>query len=119
MAHIGKSLEVLKRDKRFARLVKKYGKPTFSRCSPTASGVFQALLRSIIYQQLSGKAAASIHARFVALYPRKRPTPVRVLTTPGRTLRTCGLSEAKVGYMKDIARKFANRMVNYRAFPDM
>jgi DNA-3-methyladenine glycosylase II len=119
MAHVGKSLEVLKRDKRFARLIKKHGKPTLSRYFPTASGVFQALLRSIIYQQLSGKAAASIHARFVALYPRKRPTPARVLATPVRALRTCGLSEAKVKYMKDVARKFADRAVNYRAFSDM
>ena len=53
-------------DKRLAELAKKHGAPAIGSFYPTA-GVFRALLRSIIYQQLSGKAAATIHGRFERL----------------------------------------------------
>jgi 3-methyladenine DNA glycosylase/8-oxoguanine DNA glycosylase len=113
------SLTVLRRDKRLARLIKKHGAPTLSRYFPSASGIFRALLRSIIYQQLSGKAAASIHARFVALFPRKRPTPALVLKMPEEKLRACGLSYQKIRYMKDLAQKFENRTIKHRALAKM
>lgn len=119
MVNVSESIGVLQRDRRFARLIKKHGKPTLSRYFPTANGIFQALLRSIIYQQLSGKAARSIHTRCIALYPRKRATPALVLATPARALRTCGLSAAKVKYVKDLARKFADGSVKYRPFKNM
>lgn len=63
---------------------------------------FDALVRSIIYQQLSGKAAATIHARFIALYPR-HPKPEQVLATPGEPLRGAGLSRQKIGYLRSLA----------------
>ncbi|MDQ3569069.1 MAG: DNA-3-methyladenine glycosylase 2 family protein [Actinomycetota bacterium] len=65
-------------------------------------GSFAALARSIVYQQLAGRAAAAIHARFVALYGG-RPTPEAVLTTPDETLRGAGLSAAKGASIKDLA----------------
>src|SRR5258708_6467017 len=57
---------------------------------------FQALAESIVYQQLTGKAAATIHGRLVSLFPRKRITPERLLETHPRRLRGAGLSRAKV-----------------------
>ena len=63
---------------------------------------FDALVRSIIYQQLSGKAAATIHARFIALYPR-HPKPEQVLATPDEPLRGAGLSRQKIGYLRSLA----------------
>ena len=66
---------------------------------------FQALTRSIVYQQLSGKAAGTIHARFNALYPDNAPTPEAVLTTSDETLRSVGLSRQKVAYIRDLASK--------------
>lgn len=69
----------------------------------TADGShFGALARSIIYQQLSGKAAATIHGRFLALFDGE-PTPERVLDTPDESLRAVGLSRQKVAYMRDLA----------------
>jgi 3-methyladenine DNA glycosylase/8-oxoguanine DNA glycosylase len=59
------ALEVLQKDVYFAPLIKKYGRPP----RREARSVFQSLVRSIIYQQVTGKAAAAIMARFVALYP--------------------------------------------------
>jgi DNA-3-methyladenine glycosylase II len=67
---------------------------------------FHALLRAIIHQQLSGKAAASILARFQALFPAgDLPTPEHVLATPPEILRSAGLSRAKLAYILDLAAK--------------
>ena len=65
-------------------------------------GAFGALARSILYQQLAGRAAAAIHARFLALYGG-RPTPDAVLATPDEALRAAGLSAAKAASIKDLA----------------
>jgi DNA-3-methyladenine glycosylase II len=67
---------------------------------------FDALAESIAYQQLNGKAAASIWNRVRALYPkRKRLDPAKVLATPDETLRAAGLSRAKIAAIKDLAAK--------------
>src|ERR1700724_4474086 len=67
---------------------------------------FDALAESIAYQQLSGKAAATIWGRVRALYPkRKYLDPKLVLATPDRKLRAAGLSRSKVAAVKDLAAK--------------
>jgi len=67
---------------------------------------FEALAESIAYQQLSGKAAATIWKRVRALYPKgKRLDPAAVLKTPDRKLRAAGLSRSKVAAIKDLAAK--------------
>ncbi len=67
---------------------------------------FMALAEAIVYQQLTGKAAATIFARFRALYPRRRfPKPEDVLATPDALLRQAGLSRAKALALKDLAEK--------------
>src|SRR2546430_395366 len=65
-----------------------------------------ALAESIAYQQLSGKAAATIFGRVRALYPKaKWLDPEKVLATPDETLRAAGLSRAKTAALKDLAAK--------------
>jgi DNA-3-methyladenine glycosylase II len=67
---------------------------------------FDALAESIAYQQLSGKAAATIFGRVRALYPkRKWLDPEQLLATPDETLRAAGLSRAKTTALKDLAAK--------------
>jgi DNA-3-methyladenine glycosylase II len=67
---------------------------------------FDALAESIAYQQLSGKAAATIWGRVGALYPRKKYLdPKLVLATPDEKLRAAGLSRSKVAALKDLAAK--------------
>ena len=67
---------------------------------------FDALAESITYQQLSGKAAATIWGRVRALYgKRKWLDPQQVLATPDEQLRACGLSRAKTAALKDLAAK--------------
>jgi DNA-3-methyladenine glycosylase II len=67
---------------------------------------FNALAESIAYQQLSGKAAATIWKRVCALYPGKKYLdPKLVLATPDEKLRGAGLSRSKVAALKDLAAK--------------
>src|SRR6266851_9309454 len=67
---------------------------------------FDALAESIAYQQLSGKAAATIWKRVRALYPRRKYLdPKQVLETPDEKLRGAGLSRNKIAAIKDLAAK--------------
>jgi DNA-3-methyladenine glycosylase II len=67
---------------------------------------FDALAESIAYQQLSGKAAATIFGRVRALYPkRKWLDPEQLLATPDERLLAAGLSRAKTAALKDLAAK--------------
>jgi DNA-3-methyladenine glycosylase II len=61
------------------------------------------LMASILSQQLSTKVAAVIFNRFLELYDGKEPQPQQVLDTPSETLRSIGLSNAKTGYVKNVA----------------
>jgi DNA-3-methyladenine glycosylase II len=65
---------------------------------------FEALAQSIVYQQLNGKAAATIHARVLKALGG-RPTPARLLKTPEADLRAAGLSANKRLAMRDLAEK--------------
>jgi DNA-3-methyladenine glycosylase II len=67
---------------------------------------FDALAESIAYQQLNGKAAATIWGRVRALYPKtKWLDPEKVLVTPDEKLRGAGLSRSKTAAIKDLAAK--------------
>ena len=91
-------------DPRFAALIAS-AKPFAPRPSVLARP-FDALAESIAYQQLSGKAAATIWGRVRALYPRRKwLDPKQMLATPDATLRACGLSGSKTVALKDLAAK--------------
>jgi methylated-DNA-[protein]-cysteine S-methyltransferase len=72
-----------------------------------ATSVFAALAEAIVYQQLSGRAAATIHARLCALFPQAHegPTPARLLRLSDERLRAAGLSRPKLLALRDLARK--------------
>jgi DNA-3-methyladenine glycosylase II len=74
------------------------------RPSPPHRGThFSALMRAIVYQQLSGKAAATILGRVHGLYAGRAPTPRQLLATSDASLRGAGLSGQKFGYLRDLA----------------
>src|SRR5215210_7701379 len=56
---------------------------------------FDAIARSIVFQQLSGKAASTIHGRFEGLYGGRSPLPAELATTSDERLRAAGLSRGK------------------------
>ncbi len=67
--------------------------------------LFDVLLRAIVYQQLNGKAAYSIHARVRDLFPARRPAPEALLALPEEALRAAGLSRNKLASIRDLAAK--------------
>jgi DNA-3-methyladenine glycosylase II len=70
---------------------------------------YDALVRSIVFQQLSGKAAGTIHRRFAELYPGKRIRAERVLASTDEELRSAGLSRQKIGYLRDLSGRVVDR----------
>jgi DNA-3-methyladenine glycosylase II len=80
-----------------------------------AQSPYEALMESIAYQSISGKAAATIFARIKALSGNDRPpSPEQMLKLRTATLRKAGLSGAKVLAMKDLARKTIEGIVPTR-----
>jgi O-6-methylguanine DNA methyltransferase len=69
----------------------------------TAETPFETLLESIVHQQLTGKAAATILARVKALFPRGLPTPAKLAALSDERLRGAGLSGSKTASLKDLA----------------
>lgn len=117
------SLKILKKDKRFAALIKKHGAPELTR----GKNLYQALVRAIVYQQLSGKAAATIYARFVALFNGPKtpaakhtfPKPADVLNMPAAKFRSAGLSGQKVAYIHDLSLKFTDGTIKHKSLHTM
>ena len=97
-------------DPRFAELIAR-SRPFQARAEGFVRP-FDALAESVAYQQLSGKAAATIWGRVRALYGRRKwLDPKQVLKTPDETLRACGLSRAKTVALKDLAAKTIDGVV--------
>jgi 3-methyladenine DNA glycosylase/8-oxoguanine DNA glycosylase len=91
-------------DRRLARVMERVG--PFSLRPEKMQSPFQALLKAVVYQQLSGKAAATILGRVLALAPHRRGMqPAAVLALSDESLRQAGMSRAKVLAVKDLAAK--------------
>lgn len=102
--------ELVRRDPAYAWVVDEMGPPNL-RPRRVTGGVFGALVRSITYQQLAGKAAAAIHGRVEALFP-DGITPAAVLAMPEEELRAVGLSAAKTASIRDLARHDVEGLVD-------
>jgi DNA-3-methyladenine glycosylase II len=89
------------RDPVLRRLVAEAGP---ARVQPPAETHFATLVRAIVYQQLAGAAAAAIHGRLIAALGGE-VAPERLLSLPPETLRSVGLSAAKVASLQDLATK--------------
>lgn len=103
-----------RRDARLRGLIKRYG-PCVIR---PHTRYFHTLVGSIISQQLSTKAADTIHKRFLALYaPSRLPKPAQILETPDEHLRGTGISFQKISYIKDIAAKTEDGTLKFSKLP--
>ena len=86
-------------DPRFDPLLKQFGFPTYKK----ETHYFKSLVRSIIYQQLSGKAASKIHSRFLSIYNTKsHPSPCQIKSTETGVLQQAGLSKQKINYIYNL-----------------
>jgi DNA-3-methyladenine glycosylase II len=75
---------------------------------------FPSLCSNIIGQQLSGKVADVFWSRFVNLFPKKRVVPEFTLTLPDATLRSIGISNSKVSFLKSLADHFVNQKIDFK-----
>lgn len=101
---------LLRADKILARVIRKVGPCPIA----PRRGVppYQALVKSVTYQQLNGTAAETIFRRVLALFPGKKfPAPEDIIAAPDEKLRSAGLSRAKTAAIKDIAAKTINGLV--------
>ncbi len=102
--NIDRGLKHLKQnDRGMRRLIEEFETPIFIK----DINYFEALVRSIVYQQLSGKAAATIHKRFKGLFNKDQNlSPSIVLEKSHDELRSVGLSSQKASYIHNIANAF-------------
>ena len=80
---------------------------------------YGALLRSIVGQQLSTKAAASIYGRLTELFGGHAPTPKQLVAADPEALRTAGLSRAKVAYLRDLALHVEEGSLELERLPEL
>jgi DNA-3-methyladenine glycosylase II len=111
-----KAIDALKNaDPVLAALIETVG-PYRIRYSPPD---FETLVKAIVYQQLSGKAAATIFGRLQAAAGDGRLTSEATLQLTPQTMRALGLSRQKIGYIQDIARKTQGGGTDFAALPKM
>jgi DNA-3-methyladenine glycosylase II len=106
-----KAVRYLSQDRVMGKLIQRIGPCTLRpRGEP-----FVTLVQSILSQQVSVKAADSMYRKLSSKFPRKRPTPERLLqfltNATEDEVRGCGLSRQKRGYMLDLARCFSDGTV--------
>ena len=118
MIDFNRALTHLQKDTKFRRHIKRLPRPTFTRrgADNKATEPFRALAESIVYQQLSGKAAATIFKRVTALFSNNVLTPKKMLQLNDSALRKAGLSMQKLSYLQDLARKFEDGTINPAKF---
>ena len=105
MMDIKAGIDLLKKDKKMNDLINKFGRPDFSQ----REDYFQSLLRSIVFQQLSGKAAQTIYERLVNLIPNtSNLCPNEVLKLDKDEMRKAGLSFQNIDYVRNMANYFEN-----------
>ncbi len=98
-----------------AKIIRKTGRITSKR----DNDLYLALLRAIVGQQLSVKAAATIWKRFLALFPSGYPHTGQLLAMDVQLLRTAGLSFQKAGYLKNIAEFGKTSTLDYKKLKKM
>ena len=100
----------MRRDPILAGIIKRHG-----RCELGAArdrfDHFAMLVRAIVFQQLSTKAATTIHTRLMTLLPGGRPAPPALASLTDEQFRAAGISRQKAGYLRDLSEKVASGAV--------
>lgn len=102
----------MRRDPVLAAIIKKHGACGIA--SVQRADHFSALVRAIVFQQLSTKAASTIYNRFAALMPDAHPVAEVLATLTDEQLREVGISRQKAGYLRDLARKVVDGSLDLR-----
>jgi DNA-3-methyladenine glycosylase II len=105
---------LMRRDPDLGALIRRVGRCGL--CDARTSAPFASLVRAILSQQLSGKAAQTIHGRVVALAGgAEHLTPAAVLAIEPAALRAAGVSYPKIAYIRDLAERVADGRLDLAA----
>ena len=111
-----KAIRYLKsRDPVLSRIIKQVGPVSFA----LDDDHYQAIVGSIIYQQLAGSAARAILNRFKGLYGGRLPTPREYLATELDSLKKSGLSPQKISYIRDLAERLEDGRLDLKKLEGM
>src|SRR3989344_95061 len=108
----------LSKDPILKKVIKKYPAPKWN----PAGDLFQEIVENIIGQQLSSGPANTITARFVKLFDKKNkkfPTPKEILDIADQKIRDCGLSWAKVSYVKNLSDSVSKKTLDLEKIKEM
>ena len=105
----------LSKDKKLKKLIDAHEPCKLSR----RKDIHHYLVASIMSQQLSAKVADTILRRYLNIYDGAIPQPQEILDTPPATLRAIGLSNAKVGYVHNVARFAIEQGLDHRRLNKM
>jgi len=114
-ATLKKALAYLSGEPKIYGLIQQFPHPQMDR----KDGTYAALTRSIIYQQLSGKAAGTIYRRYCALFKEGVPTWQEFFRKKRDTMLSAGLSSQKMNYLYDLSCKFRDGFITPEKFPKM
>src|SRR5271168_3456199 len=95
--------ELSEADPKLARLIAAAG--PFTMRLKSSHSPFEALLEAIIYQQLNGRAAATILSRLLGIFGDMHPSPENIIVTPDELFRAAGVSRGKTLALRDLAAK--------------
>lgn len=115
LTSIDKALRHLRKDLILRKIIKEYQLQELDR----ESDLFQDLIESIINQQLSGKAAATIFNRFKILFGNKFPAPAQILKMPDEKIRACGISYPKIKYIKGLCQAIVDKNLDIEKIPTL
>lgn len=104
-----------------AGLIERYEEPeaVLARRGRRPGDAYGALVRSIVGQQISTKAAKSIFGRLTGIFGDRTPTPRELLDTDPETLRAVGLSRMKVVFLRDLAEHVEDGRLELERLPEL
>jgi DNA-3-methyladenine glycosylase II len=121
-AHLGNPKEfrkgfdhIRKNDAKLAVVLDKHGVVKFD----PSGEIFEALVESILSQQIASAAADSIIRKVRAIYPDGKLEAASMSKTPARKLRSAGVSPQKLTYLKDLSKKVASGKIDLEGLRDM
>lgn len=112
-----KALAKLRKDPRLKPVIQKVGPPRFHEYS--RENLLANLLAAIVSQQLSGKVASVIFARFQALEGARFPDPRRLVRHTDAELKAVGLSRAKMASIRDLGDAILSKRLNLATLPSL
>jgi DNA-3-methyladenine glycosylase II len=115
-----KAIDTLKADPVMERLIEEHGELVRRDLKRERPGdAYGALLRSIVGQQLSTKAASTIYGRMLDLFGGHAPTPKQLLKADPDKIRAAGLSRPKIAYLRDLAQHVEEGTLELERLPDL